>query len=304
MASAGGNREILGDKCNSRAASSSPRRYRRPRPLPSSPRLYRRPRAGGDPSSTRFDSASKTWVPAYAGTTFTRSQGAGRVDNPAAQANFAVIQHGRLARRDRPLRLVETQRRSGPVAFRRHACTARRPAGSASWRTSCAVAGGSPATQLAWPAPSSLRQQPRMVVALHDVQRVAGHVLARDEPRRRSLPPRSCAPSRRRCRCPCAGPACRTLRPTCSPTVRPSVVLDRARLVRQVAVQEFAERALADEADAGRILLRRVRQADLVGDARAPRSWASRRAGTASSTTAPGSAGAGSSSGPWSDRGP
>ena len=38
---------------------------------------------------------------------------------------------------------------------------------------------------------------------------------------------------------------------------------DRPGLARQVAVEEFAERALADEADAGRILLRVVRQARL-----------------------------------------
>ena len=46
-----------------------------------------------------------------------------------------------------------------------------------------------------------------------------------------------------------------------------AVVQDRARVVRQVVVEELAERPLADEADAGRILLLRVRQADLVGDA-------------------------------------
>jgi hypothetical protein len=45
-----------------------------------------------------------------------------------------------------------------------------------------------------------------------------------------------------------------------------TVVLDRTRLVREIAVQELAERPLADEADAGRVLLLRVRQADLGGD--------------------------------------
>src|SRR6185503_4748909 len=42
---------------------------------------------------------------------------------------------------------------------------------------------------------------------------------------------------------------------------------DRPGLARQVAVEEFAERPLADEADAGRILLRVVRQSCLRGDA-------------------------------------
>src|SRR6185369_3135488 len=46
-----------------------------------------------------------------------------------------------------------------------------------------------------------------------------------------------------------------------------AVVLDRPRRVREVAVQELAERPLADEADAGRVLLLRVRQADLGRDA-------------------------------------
>ena len=46
-----------------------------------------------------------------------------------------------------------------------------------------------------------------------------------------------------------------------------AVVLDRPGRVGEVAVEELAKRPLADEADAGRVLLRRVRQADLGGDA-------------------------------------
>src|SRR5206468_7804484 len=43
-------------------------------------------------------------------------------------------------------------------------------------------------------------------------------------------------------------------------------VLDRPRLLADVAVQELAERPLADEADAGGVLLLRVGQAHLFGD--------------------------------------
>src|SRR6187431_2291838 len=51
------------------------------------------------------------------------------------------------------------------------------------------------------------------------------------------------------------------------PNAPTALVLDGAGLVAQVAVEEFAERPLADEADAGRILLRSNRQADLGSDA-------------------------------------
>src|SRR4051812_27996410 len=44
-------------------------------------------------------------------------------------------------------------------------------------------------------------------------------------------------------------------------------VLDRSRLLGDVPVEELPKRPLADEADAGRILLLRVGQSDLVGDA-------------------------------------
>jgi hypothetical protein len=50
--------------------------------------------------------------------------------------------------------------------------------------------------------------------------------------------------------------------------VAAAVVLDRPGRVGEVAVEELAERPLADEADAGRVLLPRVRQADLGGDPR------------------------------------
>jgi hypothetical protein len=45
-----------------------------------------------------------------------------------------------------------------------------------------------------------------------------------------------------------------------------AVVDHRSRLVREVAVQELAERTLADETDAGRVFLLRIRQADLGRD--------------------------------------
>ena len=83
---------------------------------------------------------------------------------------------------------------------------------------------------------------------------------------RRTTARRSTRACRRR-RCPCAARACRT---TGRRARRPTCVLrraDRPRRHRQIAVQELAERPLADEADAGRVLLLRVGQADLGGDA-------------------------------------
>ena len=59
-------------------------------------------------------------------------------------------------------------------------------------------------------------------------------------------------------------------------------VADFAGPGREVAREEFAEVALADEADAGRILLRVRGQGRLRGRSRARRSSADRRAGTAS----------------------
>ena len=53
----------------------------------------------------------------------------------------------------------------------------------------------------------------------------------------------------------------------CSPTRLPFGVDDRPRRPRQVAVEELAERPLADEADAGRVLLGVVRQPGLERDA-------------------------------------
>jgi hypothetical protein len=45
-----------------------------------------------------------------------------------------------------------------------------------------------------------------------------------------------------------------------------AVVDDVARLLAEVAVQELAERPLADEADAGGVLLLGIGQADLGGE--------------------------------------
>ncbi len=62
------------------------------------------------------------------------------VDDTAAEADLAVVQHRRLPRRDRPLRRVEVEPQRSAVG----AATARRPrrpAGSASWRRSAPGAG-------------------------------------------------------------------------------------------------------------------------------------------------------------------
>src|SRR5690606_23493120 len=102
--------------------------------------------------------------------------------------------------------------------------------------------------------------QPRVVVALHHHQRVAGQVLAGDEPRVAAA--LALAPH--------AQALALTQRVEGQPQVLaddPAVVAhDGPGLRGQVAVQELAEGPLADEADAGGVLLGRVGQADALRD--------------------------------------
>lgn len=99
-----------------------------------------------------------------------------------------------------------------------------------------------------------------MIVALHDVERVRRDVLRGDEPR-------FAAAVLAAAEADALALAERIEREADVLADELAVRrLHRARFRRQIAVQEVAERPLADEADAGRILLLRVRQPDLRGD--------------------------------------
>src|SRR5690606_4002533 len=104
------------------------------------------------------------------------------------------------------------------------------------------------------------RAQHRVVVPLDDDERIALEILARDEPCRAAAAARSAD----------AQPLALADRVECQPVVfayrATAVGDDRPRARREVAPEELAERALADEADPGRILALRIRQADRAGD--------------------------------------
>src|SRR4051794_39739840 len=106
-----------------------------------------------------------------------------------------------------------------------------------------------------------------MVMALHHPERVPFHVLARHEPR---LVFAAAAPRALFLDASDAQPLALAQRIETQPLVLPddaaALVLDRARFLRNVAVQEFAERPVADEADPGGVLLPGIRQAGLLRD--------------------------------------
>src|SRR6185369_6526407 len=107
-----------------------------------------------------------------------------------------------------------------------------------------------------------------MVVALHHPQRILRHVLARDEPWL-VFPPAALRASFLQAADAQAlalaeGIEAQALVPGDHTA---ALVLDRPRFLRDIAVEEFTERPLADEADAGGVLLFRVGQSDLLGDA-------------------------------------
>src|ERR1700738_3655407 len=99
-----------------------------------------------------------------------------------------------------------------------------------------------------------------MLVALHDVKRIRGHVLAGDEP--------GLAAAR------FAAPQADSLALAERVEREPDMFADdgaigrlhRAGARRQITVEELAKRPLADKADARRILLLRIGQPDLLGD--------------------------------------
>src|SRR6185312_8685287 len=106
--------------------------------------------------------------------------------------------------------------------------------------------------------------QPRMVVPLHHPKRIRGHVFARHEPggviAGAALGAALLHAADAQALALAQGVETQALMLAQHPA---PVALDRAGLLRDVAVQEFTERALADEADAGGILFFRIRQADL-----------------------------------------
>ena len=103
-----------------------------------------------------------------------------------------------------------------------------------------------------------------MVVPLHHPERVFFHVLARHKPRRVVAAAALCtfgleaANAQSLALAQCVKAQAHVLADGLS-----LVVLDRARLLGDIAVQKVSERPLADEADAGLVLLLCVGQADL-----------------------------------------
>src|SRR6218665_1069207 len=181
-------------------------------------------------------------------------------DDTATQADLAVVQHGALARSDRPLRLLKAQAEAAGAGLEmagRVALAVARLGGDAGfdgWGVAC------PAKVV---GRELLAQQPGVLVALHDIERVARHVLAGHEPGRMFA-----TSARRALFFHAADAQALALAQGVEGQAHmlaqfaAALVLDRARLMGQVAVQKLAEGPLADEADAGRVLLLRLRQAD------------------------------------------
>src|SRR5438045_1701432 len=189
-----------------------------------------------------------------------------RRDDRATEADVAVVDDRRLPGGHGPLRAVEDEldlvRRIGAsqrarrvrlavARLRRVAAFGRRRAGDPA-----GVVGNQPA-----------RQQPGMVVTGNDVEDVAREVLARDEPGRVLAAGASAARVLEAADADALPLAERVERQADVLADGPAaVVLDRSRRVGEVAIEELAKRPFADEADAGRVLLPRVRQADRGGD--------------------------------------
>ncbi len=145
--------------------------------------------------------------------------GDGAVDHRATEANLAFVDHRRLSRRDGPLGLLEFELECRVVGRSRDRLRDGKPRRSAgngflpTGRWHPPLAAGADAGHPADIAGAqSRRQQPRMVVALHNdtagwfAYPCAPRTRARARCRRVGCRPRAS----RRCRCPCAGPAYRS----------------------------------------------------------------------------------------------
>ncbi len=99
-----------------------------------------------------------------------------------------------------------------------------------------------------------------MVVALHDVQRIGGDVLARDEP---GVAAAVALATDTQALALSQGVEGKAHVLAHGPAVGRA---DRAGLRRQVAIEKLAKRPLADEADPGRVALGGIGQADAPGD--------------------------------------
>ena len=192
-----------------------------------------------------------------------------RRDHGPAETDVAVVDDRRLPRRHGPLRPLEDE--LDGVRVRCPAASSQRARGVgltvARLGRVTAVSGcrsGDPAGVV---GEEAARQQPGVVVPGDDVEDIAREVLARDEPgcvlaadahaavvlEAADADPLALAQRvERQADVLADGPA--------------AIVLDRPGRADEVAIEELAERPLADEADAGRVLLSCVRQADLGGD--------------------------------------
>ena len=128
-------------------------------------RARRAGRASGRPRPSRRP-ASTTWT-----TIFRSSQPAPQITPPPRHTSPSYSTAD-WPGRHRPLRLAEVEVERAP-ALLATACTAHRPAGSASWRRSAPGAGAAPGHPARIVGVQRRRLQPGMVVALHHPQRVA-----------------------------------------------------------------------------------------------------------------------------------
>ncbi len=229
----GGRREIRRRRAPSGPDPDDPRRRHRRR-------FVRRPPA---------DAFSRRPSPATDGAVASARRRRG--DHAAAQADVAVVEHEVLPRRRRPLRGVEA-RAAAPVVAAIRRGRSRRASGSASWRrgaSSDRVIRRRPGDPVQLLRVDDRPVEQRMVVALHDDERVARVILARDEPRQVAAFLRPADPQP----LPLAE---RVVGETVmAPDDRAVRRFDRPRCPRQILRQEVAKRPLADEADARRVLL-------------------------------------------------
>jgi len=182
------------------------------------------------------------------------------VDEAAAEADVALIENGALAGRGRPLRLVEAKREvlfgdvlesAGIVGLaiaglhRKLGVKLGRMSGDPAWMDGLEL----------------VREKPRVIVSLADPERIGGKILLRDEPR---LARGVVAAAHTD-----ALALAERIEGKAHVLAHDRAVgnADRTGLGRQIAVEELAERTLADEADARGVLLLRIGKLEVVGDA-------------------------------------
>src|SRR5713101_1070683 len=186
-------------------------------------------------------------------------RGRSLLNHAATQAQLAAVKNQRLPRCDRPLRRIELDVEPRRTELRDAASRVRLAITGLSAVRHVRIRG-----RVAHPGEvlcgKPLAQEQRMIVSLHDDQLVLAEILSRHVPRlgRGAL----------------AAPDADAFALADGVEGKPDVLSDdpafgrthRPRLFRQIAAQELAERALADEANSGRVALRKIVQTRLLRD--------------------------------------